>query len=179
MTDSLQSLRNFHRAPPKIGHHLWRLPKAFEWKVSRMWHFWPSWLYSKSTNYIRGLGPSPALSIVMDRLSTSVPSWTNGYQARNRAVGMYYTLPRLSLIDIKVNSVQEACSKCFAVHMLEFEILQITWKKWNKEYQTLSFQFIPNKFSISMFLFCFFMWFARFQVNNTYVNRKAFGASFF
>ena len=129
MTDSLQSLRNFHRAPPKIGHHLWRLPKAFEWKVSRMWHFWPSWLYSKSTNYIRGLGPSPALSIVMDRLSTSVPSWTNGYQARNRAVGMYYTLPRLSLIDIKVNSVQEACSKCSAVHMLEFEILQITWKK--------------------------------------------------
>ena len=29
---------------------------------------------SISTNYIRGLGSSPALSIVMDRLSTSVPS---------------------------------------------------------------------------------------------------------
>ena len=26
----------------------------------------------------------------------------------------------------KVNSVQEACAKCFAVHILKFEILQIT-----------------------------------------------------
>ena len=26
----------------------------------------------------------------------------------------------------KVNSVQEACAKCFAVHFLKFEILQIT-----------------------------------------------------
>ena len=29
----------------------------------------------------------------------------------------------------KVNSMQEACAKCFAVHILKFEILQITWKK--------------------------------------------------
>ena len=36
----------------------------------------------------------------------------------------------------------------------------ISWKKWNKEHQTLSFQFFTNKFSILMFLFCFFMWFA-------------------
>ena len=27
---------------------------------------------------------------------------------------------------IKVNSVQEACAKCFPVHILNFEILQIT-----------------------------------------------------
>ena len=27
---------------------------------------------------------------------------------------------------LKVNSVQEACAKCFAVHKLKFEILQIT-----------------------------------------------------
>ena len=26
----------------------------------------------------------------------------------------------------KVNPVQEACAKCFAVHILKFEILQIT-----------------------------------------------------
>ena len=64
----------------------------------------------------------------------------------------------------KVNSVQEACAKCFLVHILKFEILQITWKKLNKEHQTLSFQFFTNKFSILMFLFCFFMWFARFQI---------------
>ena len=51
---------------------------------------------------------------------------------------------------LKVNSVQEACAKCFAFHILKFEILQITWKKWNKEHQTLSFQFFINK-SILMF----------------------------
>ena len=64
----------------------------------------------------------------------------------------------------KVNSVQEACAKCFAVHILKFEILQITWKKWNKEHQTLSFQFFINKSSILMFFVLFFMWFARFQI---------------
>ena len=30
--------------------------------------------------------------------------------------------------DAKVNSVQEACARCFAVHILEFEILEITKK---------------------------------------------------
>ena len=40
---------------------------------------------------------------------------------------------------VKVNSVQEAFVKCFVVQILKFEILQITWKKWNKEHQTLSF----------------------------------------
>ena len=29
-------------------------------------------------------------------------------------------------MDLKVNSVQEACAKCFAVHILKFEILQTT-----------------------------------------------------
>ena len=33
------------------------------------------------------------------------------------------------LLFHKVNSVQEACAKCFAVHILRFEILQIKWKK--------------------------------------------------
>ena len=46
--------------------------------------------------------------------------------------------------------MQETCAKCFAVHILKFENLQITWKKWNNEYQTLSFQFFTNKFSILM-----------------------------
>ena len=31
-------------------------------------------------------------------------------------------------VSDKVNSVQEACAKCFAVHTLKFEILQTTWK---------------------------------------------------
>mgnify|MGYP001263156255 CR=1 FL=1 len=29
-------------------------------------------------------------------------------------------------VFFKVNSVQEACAKCFVVHILRFEILQIT-----------------------------------------------------
>ena len=36
----------------------------------------------------------------------------------------------------KVNSVQEAFAKCFAVHISKFEIWQIIWKKWNKEHLT-------------------------------------------
>ena len=52
----------------------------------------------------------------------------------------------------KVNSVQEACAKYFAVHILNFEILQI---------RPLLF----NRLWILIFLFfCFFMWFARFQI---------------
>ena len=56
----------------------------------------------------------------------------------------------------KINSVQEACAKCFVVHILKFEILQITWKKWNKECQTLSFQFFTNIFCILMLFVLFF-----------------------
>ena len=56
----------------------------------------------------------------------------------------------------KVNSVQEACTKCFAVHLLKFEIMQITWKKLNKEHQSLSFQFFINKSNILMFFALFF-----------------------
>ena len=68
-------------------------------------------------------------------------------------------LKNTSLITIrynresKVNSEQEACAKCFPVHILKFEILQITWKKWNKEHQTLGFQFFTNTASRLMFLF--------------------------
>ena len=56
--------------------------------------------------------------------------------------------------------MQETCAKCFAVHILKFENLQITWKKWNNDHQTLSFQFFINKSSILMF----FVSFARFQI---------------
>ena len=49
--------------------------------------------------------------------------------------------------------MQEACAKCFAVQVLKFEILQITWEKWNKEHQTHSFQFFSYRFWC--FLFCF------------------------
>ena len=45
---------------------------------------------------------------------------------------------------VKVNSVQEACTKCFAVQISKLEILLITWKKWNKEHQIFSFHFFTN-----------------------------------
>ena len=63
-----------------------------------------------------------------------------------------YTIWRYS----KVNSVQEAYAKCFAVHILKIEILQITWNKRNKQHQTLSFQFLTNRFNILMFFVLFF-----------------------
>ena len=62
---------------------------------------------------------------------------------------------------IKVNSVQEACAKCFAVHILKFEILQTTWKHQNvrpidEKLKTKSLMFFVS--------FFFFMWFARFLI---------------
>ena len=36
-----------------------------------------------------------------------------------------------AMFSFKVNSVQEACAKCFGVHLLKFEILQTTWKNKN------------------------------------------------
>ena len=43
----------------------------------------------------------------------------------------------------KVNSVQEACAKCFAVHILEYEILQINEKNETKNIRLLVFNFLP------------------------------------
>ena len=34
--------------------------------------------------------------------------------------------------EIKVNSLQEACAKCFVVHLLKFEISQTTWENKTK-----------------------------------------------
>ena len=36
---------------------------------------------------------------------------------------------QIFLLLFKVNSVQEACTKCLAVHISKFETLQITYKK--------------------------------------------------
>ena len=64
------------------------------------------------TKYIKSISSAPRWSLV-------IPTrWEHIMEPR----------PLWSRIWIKVNSVQEACAKCFAVHMLKFEILQITWK---------------------------------------------------
>ena len=65
---------------------------------------------------------------------------------------------------LKVNSVQEVCGKCFAVHVLKFEILQITWKNQTKNIRLLVFSFSSILLAFWCFLFCFFMWFARFKI---------------
>ena len=49
----------------------------------------------------------------------------------------------LSLRNCKVNSVQEACAKCFGVHILRFEILQITLENGTKNIGLLVFSFSP------------------------------------
>ena len=66
--------------------------------------------------------------------------------------------------EIKVNSVQEAYTKCFAVHILELENLANHIKKWNDEHQTLSIQFFINWNSILMFFVLILMGFVRFQI---------------
>ena len=38
----------------------------------------------------------------------------------------------------KVNSVKEACPKCFTVHLLKFETLQTTWKNKTKNIKMLN-----------------------------------------
>ena len=67
---------------------------------------------------------------------------------------------------VKVNSVQEACTKCFAVHKLKNEILQITWKNETKNIRPLVFSF--SSIDLAWGLQDFKFW---------YVNHKAFGAS--
>ena len=44
----------------------------------------------------------------------------------NNFIHQIYPLDLPILFMVKVNSVQEACAKCFAVHKVKFEILQIT-----------------------------------------------------
>ena len=72
------------------------------------------------------------------------------HQLREELETQYIYLGSRLLGSIKVISVQEACAKCFAVHISKFEILQITWKNWSKEHQTLSFQFFTNRSIILM-----------------------------
>ena len=76
------------------------------------------------------------------------------FKLRLKNCGML--LNKSYLVFINFNSVQEAYAKCFAVHILEFEIFQISWNKWNKKHQTLSFQLFINKSSISIIFVLFF-----------------------
>ena len=64
----------------------------------------------------------------------------------------------------KVNSAQEACAKCFVVHVSKFEIPQITWKNRKNHIKTLDL-FMKNwKLWVWCSLLHFFVWFVRFQI---------------
>ena len=63
---------------------------------------------------------------------------------------------------VEVNSVQEAWAKCFAVHILKFEIMQITWKNETKNIRLLVFSFSSINLALLCFVFsCFVL---RFQI---------------
>ena len=62
---------------------------------------------------------------------------------------------KVNLIGIKVNSVQEACAKFFAAHILKFDILPITNENETKNIRPLVLVF-TNTFSILMFFVLFF-----------------------
>ena len=50
-----------------------------------------------------------------------------------------------------VNSVQEACDKCFAIHVSKIEILQNHMKKQNKQHQ--NDRFIDEKLKTKSLMF--------------------------
>ena len=64
----------------------------------------------------------------------------------------------------KVNSVQEACTKCFAVHILKFEILQTTWKNKTKKHQNA--RFIGEKLKTKSPMFLVLIFFMIFKISN-------------
>ena len=64
----------------------------------------------------------------------------------------------------KAKSVQEACTKCFVVHLLEFKILQTTWKNKTKNIKMQNLLVKNWKLRIWCSLFHFFRWFHRFQI---------------
>ena len=61
-------------------------------------------------------------------------------------------------ISVKVNSVQETCTKCFAIHTLEYEILQATWKDEAKQHQNARSIGEKLKTKSMMFVVSLFSW---------------------
>ena len=49
---------------------------------------------------------------------------TNQNKSNILYIEIFFMFFQINLCYSKVNSVQEACAKCFAIHILKFEILQ-------------------------------------------------------
>ena len=77
----------------------------------------------------------------------------------------------------KVHSVQKACTKCFVIHLLKFEILQTTWKNVMKNIKMKNLLLKNWKLRVWFSLFNFFLCDLQ-DFKFQYGNHKAFGANF-
>ena len=103
-------------------------------------------------------------TLVLWSKETSVTSFPKNWEkgAGKSPVNFWHLLDPFSLIQktdstslrkdrvCKVNSVEEACAKCFAVHILEFEICKSHEKNETKNIRLLFFSFS----SIDVFFSC-------------------------
>ena len=91
------------------------------------------------------------------RISVITPNvealWRGGIEGGGplEGVAFFLVLSHCSTCNFKVNSVQEACAKCFAVHILKFEIFQNHIKKQNKKHQNT--RFIDEKLKTKSLMF--------------------------
>ena len=95
----------------------------------RKWFEWIWWTYGSKVIFEGVLCTGP---VQLDLLIRSVR------QAKPKV--SVVILPSFNLkqkLLFKVNTVQEACTKCFAVHIVKFEILQTTWKNKTKNIKIL------------------------------------------
>ena len=79
--------------------------------------------------------------------------------------------------QFKVNSVQEACAKCFAVHLSKFEILQTTWKNKTKNIKMLVFIDEKLKLRVWCSLLHFFHLICKISNLNTWTAKRLMQAS--
>ena len=100
------------------------------------------------------------------------------YEFLGRLSSLFWTDQLLN----KVNSVQEACAECFAVHLSIFEILQTTRKNKTKNIKMLNL--LVKNWKLRVWSeFEFWGWYSLFHVFHVIckisnVNPKAFCASF-
>ena len=84
----------------------------------------------------------------------------NAHTHRKRKCSLHRIIktPDVSIIKnfCKVSSVQEAYAKCFAVHLLKFEVLQTTWKNKVRNIKMLNLLVKNWKLRVWCYLFHYF-----------------------
>ena len=97
--------------------------------ISRIWCFFGLWPSSRSYKLERFVSreffrSGPRRLSKMDESQKVVHCSKKPMQVSLNTIGIMQKGTK----SFKVNSAQEACTKCFAVHVSKFEILQTTWK---------------------------------------------------